>query len=500
MERRKADDEAFARRLAKETNERESEDALREIEREHFDGESGETYVVIERKYTMASRAFVSERKVEVVDAARTAKPIVDTDDTMTPMTWKTLLTQYDAELGEVRVEMLVNGMFPTIWKRRRARGERNVVAQELGEWLWGVVLHDESRDVACAARDALLFALGFDTRIGSLYTSGLRRFDYARREVYANYDAPAWTPTAKEVCDALVALGARDDREGAKNSSDPPPEPEGNVRVRHELFLVLQVITAFCDNAFARGKVAFEGGQGEHARLLQILASIAIDPRTRALDVVVEQTAAALMASIPDKQWMIFKAQAVKRLAALMDDDEYGVKVYVARWLPCATDREVDLRDAISAGLIMTLQHHIARADGKKLTPIKLTDKLASEIAQSDAASILKRRSAAAAQLADARVDAKLDPPEVWRLIYVMDLVDIVLNGGVVIEGEELSPEGGLELFMRFLSKKLPRTFRPSLSALKTKMWAVKTRYERIGDVTRAAIKGAKEAMHQVE
>ena len=387
----------------------------------------------------------------------------------------------------------------PMMWLKRRANGERNVVLKSELTWLWSMVRNCASRDVGCAARDAILVALGFDAKLGSLYDGELSRFDYTRKKVRERYDAPAWSPSATEACEALESLGAQIIDQATQSSK---PESAGTnpktFRLRPEFFILLQVITAYCDNAFVRAAV-FDRSADACAKLLQIYASIAIDPRTRALDVVVEQAAASLLACISDAQWPAFKANAVKRLTELTGEDEYAIKLRITQWLPCTTHRERDMRDALAAAAIVSLQHKIPRADGKKTKAVKLTAKLASDISRDDAQSILNRRRDAAEQIADARLDSKLEAPDVWRLVYVMDLVDIVLNGGVVIEGEDLFPEGGLERFMQFLSTKLPRTFRPSLSALKTKIWAVKTRYERIGDVTRAAIQAAKDAVYQV-
>lgn len=507
MERRKADDAILRAQRERENEEmkreiaREEEEALRAIEREQNSEEIGEMIVVCESKCTLTADAFVDASTPEVLETQVTFDAVDDFTD-FTERTGKepgSCHFGYDQFNEDVRVVMLLEGFMPMMWLKRRANGERNVVLKSELTWLWSMVRNFASRDVGCAARDAILVALGFDAKLGSLYDGELSRFDYTRKKVRERYDAPAWSPSATEACEALESLGAQIIDQATQSSK---PESAGTnpktFRLRPEFFILLQVITAYCDNAFVRAAV-FDRSADACAKLLQIYASIAIDPRTRALDVVVEQAAASLLACISDAQWPAFKANAVKRLTELTGEDEYAIKLRITQWLPCTTHRERDMRDALAAAAIVSLQHKIPRADGKKTKPVKLTAKLASDISRDDAQSILNRRRDAAEQIADARLDSKLEAPDVWRLVYVMDLVDIVLNGGIVIEGEDLFPEGGLERFMQFLSTKLPRTFRPSLSALKTKLWAVKTRYERIGDVTRAAIQAAKDAVYQV-
>jgi hypothetical protein len=507
MERRKADDAILRAQRERENEEmkreiaREEEEALRAIEREQNSEEIGEMIVVCESKCTLTADAFVDASTPEVLETQVTFDAVDDFTD-FTERTGKepgSCHFGYDQFNEDVRVVMLLEGFMPMMWLKRRANGERNVVLKSELTWLWSMVRNCASRDVGCAARDAILVALGFDAKLGSLYDGELSRFDYTRKKVRERYDAPAWSPSATEACEALESLGAQIIDQATQSSK---PESAGTnpktFRLRPEFFILLQVITAYCDNAFVRAAV-FDRSADACAKLLQIYASIAIDPRTRALDVVVEQAAASLLACISDAQWPAFKANAVKRLTELTGEDEYAIKLRITQWLPCTTHRERDMRDALAAAAIVSLQHKIPRADGKKTKAVKLTAKLASDISRDDAQSILNRRRDAAEQIADARLDSKLEAPDVWRLVYVMDLVDIVLNGGIVIEGEDLFPEGGLERFMQFLSTKLPRTFRPSLSALKTKLWAVKTRYERIGDVTRAAIQAAKDAVYQV-
>ncbi len=507
MERRKADDAILRAQRERENEEmkreiaREEEEALRAIEREQNSEEIGERIVVCESKCTLTADAFVDASTPEVLETQVTFDAVDDFTD-FTERTGKepgSCHFGYDQFNEDVRVVMLLEGFMPMMWLKRRANGERNVVLKSELTWLWSMVRNCASRDVGCAARDAILVALGFDAKLGSLYDGELSRFDYTRKKVRERYDAPAWSPSATEACEALESLGAQIIDQATQSSK---PESAGTnpktFRLRPEFFILLQVITAYCDNAFVRAAV-FDRSADVCAKLLQIYASIAIDPRTRALDVVVEQAAASLLACISDAQWPAFKANAVKRLTELTGEDEYAIKLRITQWLPCTTHRERDMRDALAAAAIVSLQHKIPRADGKKTKAVKLTAKLASDISRDDAQSILNRRRDAAEQIADARLDSKLEAPDVWRLVYVMDLVDIVLNGGIVIEGEDLFPEGGLERFMQFLSTKLPRTFRPSLSVLKTKLWAVKTRYERIGDVTRAAIQAAKDAVYQV-
>jgi len=506
MERRKADDAILRAQRERENEEmkreiaREEEEAMRAIEREHNSEEIGETIVVCESKCTLTADAFVNARSPEVLETQVTFDAVDDFTD-FTERTGKepgSCHFGYDQFNEDVKVVMLLEGFMPLMWLKRRANGERNVVLKSDLTWLWSMVRNFASRDVGCAARDAILVALGFDAKLGSLYDGELSRFDYTRKKFRERYDAPAWSPSATEACEALESLGAQITSDQATQSSKPVGTNLKTFRLRPDFFIMLQVITAYCDNAFVRA-AEFDRSADACAKLLQLYASIVIDPRTRALDVVVEQAAASLLACISDAQWSAFKANAVKRLTELTGEDEYAIKLRITQWLPCTTHRERDMRDALAAAAIVSLQHKIPRADGKKTEPVKLTAKLASDISRDDAQSILNRRRDAAEQIADARLDSKLEAPDVWRLVYVMDLVDIVLNGGIVIEGEDLFPEGGLERFMQFLSTKLPRTFRPSLSALKTKLWAVKTRYERIGDVTRAAIQAAKDAVYHV-
>ena len=503
MERRKADDAVLRAQRERENEELKREiahkedEALLAMEREHDSEEIGEENVACASKRTLSMNAFVAARSPEILET-----PMAHQDDfSNLDTTFHSMGTRGDADKfdANMRYAMLLDGFLPLTWLKKRGAGERNVVFKGDLLWLWKIVQNFSSRDIGCAARDAVLVALGFDSKLGSLYDGEFSRMDYTRKKVREQYDEPAWSPSAMNACEALESLGVQiAEKETQAAKSEKPTKNSKAFRLRPEFFTLLQVITAYCDNAFARGAV-FDASTDACAKLLQIYASIAIDPRTRALDAVLDQAAAALLACIPNEQWSAFKANSVKRLTELTREDEYAIKLRITQWLPCTTNRERDMRDALAAAAIVSLQHTIPRADGKTIKPVKLTESLASKIARDDAQSILNRRRDAAEQIADARLDSKLPASDVWRLVYVMDLVDIVLNGGVVIEGEDISPEGGLERFMQFLSTKLPRTFRPSLSALKTKLWAVKTRYERVGDVTRAAIQAAKDAVYQV-
>ena len=79
------------------------------------------------------------------------------------------------------------------------------------------------------------------------------------------------------------------------------------------------------------------------------------------------------------------------------------------------------------------------------------------------------------------------------------MDLVDVVLRGGVVIEAEESRVDGGLLLFTRFLQRKVARSGRRSLSALRTNLYAMKTRYERLAHVCRENMANAKDSVYEL-
>ena len=63
----------------------------------------------------------------------------------------------------------------------------------------------------------------------------------------------------------------------------------------------MLEIVTAFCDNAFARGVAAFDNTDGS-ARMMQMLASICVDERGIALGSMIDKRG-ALMASVPPKR-----------------------------------------------------------------------------------------------------------------------------------------------------------------------------------------------------
>jgi hypothetical protein len=80
------------------------------------------------------------------------------------------------------------------------------------------------------------------------------------------------------------------------------------------------------------------------------------------------------------------------------------------------------------------------------------------------------------------------------------MDLVDITLNGGRVIEAEENDPESGLQVFTRFLSRKVAKSNRRSLGEFRTKLTAMGTRYERAVKEHHKVLAARKESIYAVE
>ena len=96
--------------------------------------------------------------------------------------------------------------------------------------------------------------------------------------------------------------------------------------------------------------------------------------------------------------------------------------------------------------------------------------------------------------------IQGDTDAKEIWCVMVAMDLVDIVLNGGFVLEEEEDMVDGGLRLFTRFLARKVAKSSRDSLNELRTKMFSVKTRYERVGESARQSLAAAREAVYSIE
>jgi len=284
----------------------------------------------------------------------------------------------------------------------------------------------------------------------------------------------------------------------------------DGAARLRPELFVVLEIVTAFCDNAFARGVAAFDNTDGS-ARMMQMLASICVDERGIALGSMIDKAAAALMASVPPKAWDVFKSKVVKYLVeisneAALNSDGYSTMemfVKIVHWLPCLTDREKDLRDALAATSVVSLRHLLPSAKNKpkpkKVASLEL-NKTIQKIVKDDKKSIIRRRREVMEHLDKVSIQGDTDAKEIWCIMVTMDLVDIVLNGGFVLEEEDDMVDGGLRLFTRFLARKVAKSSRDSLNELRTKMFSVKTRYERVGESARQSLAAAREAVYSIE
>ena len=105
--------------------------------------------------------------------------------------------------------------------------------------------------------------------------------------------------------------------------------------------------------------------------------------------------------------------------------------------------------------------------------------NKTIQKIVKDDKKSIIRRRREVMEHLDKVSIQGDTDAKEIWCIMVTMDLVDIVLNGGFVLEEEEDMVDGGLRLFTRFLARKVAKSSRDSLNELRTKMFSVKTRSE---------------------
>jgi hypothetical protein len=238
------------------------------------------------------------------------------------------------------------------------------------------------------------------------------------------------------------------------------------------------------------------------------MIVSISLDPRTRSIDVHGRRAISALLATVPEKSWDTFKTKVVRYLLDMCNEssstmtDEYetvALKETVVEWMPCFGLREQDLRMTLAAMYVISIRHLLPiQAKPLKASSAEMI-KIISKFARCDEISVVNRRRDVVEHLSDVRICGETDAREVWCVLSAVHLIDIVLNGGGVLEAEETSPDGGLMIFMRFLSRKVVKSYRTSLSTLRTTLMAVKTRYERDGQVSREALAAAREAIYEV-
>ena len=515
LEARRRADEAEAKREAK----REEEAALRELDdHDRVFSAFGEGFVMNSSEETLERSAFASAR---TLDAGSTRDGETRDGEMLMSCASESLRATVQRGLKQVPLAreedvwrvLLLERWLPLSWSKGKGACDEAAM-----EWLWDIATTATCADVRLAARDALLVALGFECKWGAVCDGREARFDYrraARDQVGPECSPPPWELTASTACDVMRTFGVKDYVQGrsslsASASVKTNEGGDGAARLRPELFVVLEIVTAFCDNAFARGVAAFDNTDGA-ARMMQMLASICVDGRGIALGSMIDKAAAALMASVPPKAWDVFKSKVVKYLVeisneAAVNSDGYstmGMFVKIVHWLPCLTDREKDLRDALAAASVVSLRHLLPSAKNKpkpkKVASLEL-NKTIQKIVKDDKKSIIRRRREVMEHLDKVSIQGDTDAKEIWCVMVAMDLVDIVLNGGFVLEEEEDMVDGGLRLFTRFLARKVAKSSRDSLNELRTKMFSVKTRYERVGESARQSLAAAREAVYSIE
>ena len=521
LERRRADDAALERRRKEEEEavrkqaEREDANVMRAMDEEdEVLAALGEGFKLREIVETLGDVAFTDRRVgVRASDARMTtcaSKPlraIVKRAKELAP----------SVSEQEMWRALLLERWLPERWAT--APSER--CDEATMEWLWDVATSCGCADLSFGARDALLVTLGFEGMWGSVDDGRGPRFDYHRKDASTDVDGqkcevPPWELYASAVCDVLRTLGVRDYLQ-IRRASVPAATGQGSKAIatarrrllRHELFVTLEIVTAFCDNAFARNVEAFANIDG-CARILQMYAGIELDSRAIALDVVLRRATSALLASVPKKSWDSFKVKAIRYLldvvveestASGTEFENVGMCLRLVRWLPGMTLREKDLRAALAAAGVACVRHLLPLPASEK--PKKITsaekNKLVTQLARDDESSIMLRRSEASKHLCEVRVNDETPAQEIYIIAATMDLVDVVLRGGVVIEAEESRVDGGLLLFTRFLQRKVARSGRRSLSALRTNLYAMKTRYERLAHVCRENMANAKDSVYEL-
>lgn len=524
LERRRADDALFERRRAEDAEaamreaQREEEEALRVLDEHDAALDAfGEGFRLREHVETLGANAFSARRDGTASASEAKLPPCASKRLRAVVRKGKELVPS--AREDEMWRALLLERWLPDRWDATTS--ER--CDEETMEWLWDVITTCGCGELSLAARDAFMHALGFECMWGAIHDGDGPRFDYGKSASSAElktFAAPAWELCASTVCDAMRDLGVRDyvhPKRASISSVSTANETKTSTKsavskgvLRHELFVVLELVTALCDNAFARGVEPFSNLDG-CARILQMCAGIELDSRARALDTVLENAAAALIASVPAKSWDTFKAKAVRYLldvameqAAATENEHENMAAYarVVRWLPSVTSREKELQRVLAAASAVAIRHLLPIPDDvkpKKISPAEIA-KMIPKISCEDEASIIARRREAVKYLSNVKIHDETPAPEVWSVVAAMDLVDFVLNGGLVIEAEESLVDGGLLLFMRFLQRKTIKSHRRSLSALRTKLYAVKTRYERASHVCRTALEAKKDSVYDVE
>ena len=527
LERRRADDAEIQRRKreelekAKMESKREAEEVLaKALEANDEDSKFGETYVVEDTFKTLNDCAFegVSET-VEVMssDDPRHALPACRSR-ALAAFIKKARVSVPNAKESDLWRVLLLERWLPMLWSKRG--GDFPDADEETLEWLWEVATTCQARDVSLAARDTMLAALGFEPKWGSVYEGFSDYKVSAARSRDETFRAPEWNLCASTVCDTLRALGAHNFLDTsrvtpAKNGKQRGKKQQKGVaanesaRLRHQLFATLDLVSAVCDNAFERGVQCFDNVDG-CARIIQMLASFAVDPRTRALDVHVKRAATSLFAAVPSATWSSFKTKAIRYLLDVteitgitgddIDYDSAAAKVRIVEWLPCSNDRERDLRDSLAAVSTLAIRHLLPIDKAMSKASTTEISKFISLTSSDDVKSVIERRIQAVEILSRTRVGQTTDAREVWCVLSAIHLVDIVLNGGKVFEQEEDMVEGGLKNFMRFLSRKVLKSYRRSLSTLRTRLMAIKTKYERAHHVSMAALTAAKESVYDVD
>lgn len=523
LERRRADDAEIQRRKreelekAKMESKREAEEALsKALEANDEDSKFGETYVVDDAFKTLNDCAFEGVNEtVEVMssDDPRHALPACRSR-ALAAFIKKARVSVPNAKEGDLWRVLLLERWLPMLWSKRG--GDFPDADEETLEWLWEVATTCQARDVSLAARDTMLAALGFEPKWGSVY-EGFSDYKASASRRDEKFRAPEWDLCASTVCDTLRALGAYN----FLNTSRVTPAKNGkqrgkkqqkgvsaneSARLRHQLFATLDLVSAFCDNAFERGVQCFDNIDG-CARIIQILASFAVDPRSRPLDVHVKRAATSLFAAVPSATWSSFKTKAIRYLLEVteitgddIDYDSAAAKVRIVEWLPCSNDRERDLRDSLAAVSTLAIRHLLPIDKTMSKASTTEISKFISLTSSDDVKSVIERRIQAVEILSRTRVGQTTDAREVWCVLSAIHLVDVVLNGGKVFEQEEDMVEGGLKNFMRFLSRKVLKSYRRSLSTLRTRLMAIKTKYERAHHVSMAALTAAKESVYDVD
>jgi hypothetical protein len=506
-ERRRLDDENLeARRLEeaaamKREAEMDEAAALKALDsHEEFLDAHGEAFELRYDAETLGANAFASSRSSAATTSSESDAKVLGQ---CASKALRAVVKRGLESVSSAREEDLWRVLLLERWLPMRWASAKRACDEHTMEWLWDVATTCSRHDVRLAARDSFLAALGFDCKWGSLYDAREQRYDYrlgAPADGRSQCPPPAWVLCASTVCDTLRTFGARDYVNSQRSSLSAPATPANEddaLCLRPELFVVAEMVTAVCDNAFARNVEAFDNVDG-CARILQMFVSIAIDYRAQALGWVLQDAAAALLASVPQKSWDTFKSKAIRYLLEISsnidsnatEEDEYanvGVYARVVQWLPNLTSRDRDLRDALAAASAVSIRHLLPFAKStasvgkkpKRITPAELM-KIIPKLARDDAQSVIARRRAAMEHLSDVVVRQDTPAKEVWSVIVCMDLVDVTLNGGRVVDAEENDPEGGLQLFTRFLSRKVSKSNRRSLGELRTKLFSMGTRYER--------------------